>query len=413
MPGLENAYALVIGIANYQHINSLPRTVLKDARDIYNLLTDPNLCGYLPANVSLLLDEEATGAAIREELAKLAERADEHSTVFFYLSSHGGRIDSGAFAGEYLLPVDTSYTSDQSLAQTAISGGEFSQALKKIAARKLTVVFDCCHSGGVGQPKNAMAPTLKIGLPENYYDLLKAGRGRVIIASSRSTEYSYVMPGADNSVFTQHLLAGLRGGVLGPAGLIRIFDLFDYLQPRVTADQPNQHPLFKAELEENFPVALYLGGKVPAIPSVSPASDEFDYDVFISYRQKEPDKTWVRKTLLPRLKAEGVRVCIDFECFQLGELLIKEMERAVEKSRYTLAILSPNYLNSGFTEFEEVLAEHLGLERRQKRYLGILREPCSPNLRIRARFWLDMTDNDEFEANLPRLIYQLCQSPNT
>ena len=37
MPAMDNAHALVIGIANYQHINKLPPIVLKDAEDIYNL----------------------------------------------------------------------------------------------------------------------------------------------------------------------------------------------------------------------------------------------------------------------------------------------------------------------------------------------------------------------------------------
>ncbi|HXM49886.1 MAG TPA: caspase family protein [Pyrinomonadaceae bacterium] len=411
MSGLENAYALVAGIANYQNINPLPQTVLKDARDLYDLLIDPNYCGYLDQNVNLMLDDKATGAAFRAGLAELAERANEDSTVFFYLSSHGGRIDSGPFSGEYLLPVDTVYTSDESLSQSAISGPEFSAALRKIRARKLVAVLDCCHSGGIGQPKDAVAPTLKIGLPESYYDLLKAGRGRVIIASSRDTEFSWVLPGASNSLFTQHLLAALRGGAVGSGGLIRVFDTFDYLQPRVTADQPAQHPLFKAELEQNFPIASYQGGKAPVTPSIAETDDEFSYDVFISYRHREPDKTWVRKTLLPRLKAEGLRVCIDFECFALSAFLIKEMERAVEQSRYTVSVLTPAYLEGGFAEFEEILAEHLGLEKRQRRYLGIMREPCSPSLRIRARFWLNMTNSEEFEEGLPRLIHQLRQSP--
>ena len=32
---------LVIGIANYQHINILPPSVLKDAQDVHALLIDP------------------------------------------------------------------------------------------------------------------------------------------------------------------------------------------------------------------------------------------------------------------------------------------------------------------------------------------------------------------------------------
>jgi len=222
---------------------------------------------------------------------------------------------------------------------------------------------------------------------------------------------SWVMPGATNSLFTQHLLAGLRGGAPGPGGVIRIFDLFHYLQPRVTADQPSQHPIFKAEVEENLPVALYLGGKAPSPPPVAFA-DGYAYDVFISYRQQEPDRTWVRKVLLPRLEARGLRACIDYRDFRLGVPLVLEMARAVEQSRYTLAILSPAYLAGHFTELESVLAEHLGLEKSQRRLLCAMREPCTPRLGMRARLWLDMSDDGEFDTNLARLAYELSQAPD-
>src|SRR5215213_1895179 len=270
---LEHAYALVIGIATYQHINRLPLTVVKDAQDIYDILVDPQYCAYPSSNVRLLLDSQATQTALREELTLLAQRSDENSIVFFYISSHGGRIESGIHAGEYLLPVDTIYTSDSSIARTAISSDELTDALRAIPARKLIVAFDCCHSGGIGQPKDIATPLLRAGLSESYYDTLKAGRGRVILASSRGDEVSWVLPGTSNSLFTRHLLMGLRGGAPGSGGVIRIFDLFHYLQPRVTADQPNQHPIFKAELEENFPVALYRGGKAPLLPSSTASAD--------------------------------------------------------------------------------------------------------------------------------------------
>ena len=408
MAGLPNAHALVIGIATYHYVNPLPPTVLKDARDIHSLLVDPQHCAYPPQNVQLLLDAQATQMAIRQALADLAGQGNPDATVLIYLSSHGGRIESGPYAGEYLLPVDATYTSAQSLAETAISGAEFTAALRSIPACKLVVIFDCCHAGGIGQPKEAIAPELK-SLPESYYDTLKSGRGRVILASSRSTESSWILPGASNSLFTQHLLAGLRGGAPGPGGVIRIFDLFHYLQPRVTADQPNQHPIFKAEVEDNFPVALYLGGKAAPLPPVALAGD-YIYDVFISYRQQEPDKMWVRKTLLPGLEREGLHACIDYRDFRLGAPLVREMARGVEQSRYTLAVLSPAYLTSGFTELETVLAEHLGLEKSQRRLLCVMREPCTPRLGIRARLWLDMSDDGEFDVNLARLVYELRQS---
>ena len=273
----------------------------------------------------------------------------------------------------------------------------------------MLVIFDCCHAGGIGQPKGAGASTLKT-LPESYYDLLKGGRGRVIVASSRSDELSWVLAGASNSLFTEHLLAGLCGAAPVPGGVIRIFDLFHYLQPKVVAAQPLQHPIFKAELEENFPIAIHLGGKAPT-PLAPAPEDRFVYDVFISYRQQEPDRAWVRKTLVPQLEAAGLRVCIDYRDFRLGAPLVLEMARAVEQSRYTLAVLTPAYLTSNFTELENVLAEHLGLEKSQRRLLAVLREACKPRLGMRARLWLDMTDDEEFTVNLARLVYELRQPP--
>ena len=110
---MDNAHALVIGIANYQSINKLPKEVLKDAQDIRDLLVNPQYCGYPEDNVRLLLDEQATQTAIRQELADLAERSDPESTAFIYISSHGGRVVAGPNQGEYLLPVGVELEYDE------------------------------------------------------------------------------------------------------------------------------------------------------------------------------------------------------------------------------------------------------------------------------------------------------------
>jgi TIR domain len=136
-------------------------------------------------------------------------------------------------------------------------------------------------------------------------------------------------------------------------------------------------------------------------------AQSFAYDVFISYRHQEPDLTWVRTTLVPRLRAEGLKVCIDDDCFHLGAPLVLEMARAVEQSRYTLAVLSPAYLRGNFAQLEGVLAEHLGLEQGQRRLLAVIREPCTPRLGMRARLWLDMTHEAEVERGIARLVGEL------
>ena len=414
MPSMDSAHALVIGIAKYQSLDiaPLPKTVTKDAKDIYSLLINPNICAYPPDNTKLLLDGDATQAAIRQELQTLTQKTNEYSIVFFYISSHGGRINLGESAASYLLPVDTGELSEASLNRTAISGDEFTEALSKIPARKAVVVFDCCHAADIGQLKGAEASPFQKGLPESYYQTLQSGRGRAILASSRGTEFSTVIPGAENSLFTQHLLAGLQGGALGSGGVIRILDLFNYLQPKVVADHPGQHPILKVEIEENFPIALYLGGKAPMLAPAQPLEDGYAYDVFISYRQQQPDKDWVRRTLKPKLEEQGLKVCIDYRDFRLGAPLVKEMERAVIESRYTLAVVSPAYFISNYTDLENVMAQHLGLEKSQHRLITLLREDCTPRLGMRSSIMLDMTYEEEFDTNMARLIDQLRQPPD-
>lgn len=369
-----SAHALLAGIAAYQHVNPLPATVLNDARDLYDVLVRPDQGGFAPDNVTLLLDGAATGFALRQALARLAQRCDAESSALIYLSCHGARIAHGPLAGEYLLPVDVDGSSPQALAASAISGAEFSAALHAIPARKVVVIFDCCHAGGIGQPKDALVPALQAGLPERYYQALLAGRGRVILASSRSDEYSYTLPGAANSVFTTHLLAGLRGDIASDDGLIRIFDLFEYVQPRVSDAHPRQHPVFKAELEENFPVALRLGGQVKAIARTS---DGYQYDAYLLYAEKsEHDAHWVASQLIPQLEAAGLRVAISADVLQAGVARVATIQRGMQQARRTVVVLSNAFLADSKAAFEALLAQTIGIDLENRwRVLPVLIEP--------------------------------------
>jgi hypothetical protein len=406
MPTLDNAHALVVQITGYHHIARLPH--VQDARDISALLIDPGRCGYLPANVELLLDDQATQAGIRQALARLAQRSNADSTVFVYFSGHGGGIESGPCAGQYLLPVDTVYPTDEDLARTAISGDEFSAALKAIAARKVVVVFDCCHASGIGQPRNIVPRPFTAGLPDRYYSAaLKTGVGRVLMASSRSSELSHVLPGATYGLFTEHLLGGLRGGVAGADGLIRIFDLFEYIQPPVTAARPEQHPVFKAEVEENFPVALYLGGQKGIVPA---ATEEYRYDAYISYADQEPDSSWVWNTLLPRLEKAGLRVAVSGDVEQPGVARVVGVERGIRQAKRTVIVLSEAYLADGMANFENVLGQTLDVQEGTYRLLPVKIAAIEQG-RLPARLGMltpvDVTRPRRAEREMDRLVRAL------
>ena len=147
-----------------------------------------------------------------------------------------------------------------------------------------------------------------------------------------------------------------------------------------------------------------IGGACELIPS---EAESIPYDVFVSYRHGGQEAEWVREFLVTRLAEAGLRVFLDVDCFRLGAPLVTEIARGVEQSRHTLAVLSPAYLESEFTLLESVLAEHLGLEQAERRLLAVRRVTCRPRLGIRARLWLEMTDDEEVDRALPRLIAAL------
>jgi hypothetical protein len=295
--GFANGRALVIAVANYDGITSLPEAVLNDARDISSALTSPNYCGYDPRQVTTLLDKAATIAAIRHGLATLASSSREEDMVFIYFSGHGARLKQGGEDTSFLLPVDCQRGNPSG---TSLSEAEFSKALAGIRARRLLVVLDACHSGGAASLKQDGFPAFEAGYSEKDLQRLAQGAGRVIMASSRTNETSLVLPRARNSVFTERFLEALRGDARTHGdGLIRVFEVFNYVAEKVRGSLPGQqHPIFKAsDLENNFPVALYCGGTKSSV-SASPVSSHWRQleEIFADLYSAGPldDEIWSR-----------------------------------------------------------------------------------------------------------------------
>jgi hypothetical protein len=137
---------------------------------------------------------------------------------------------------------------------------------------------------------------------------------------------------------------------------------------------------------------------------------DYEHDVFVSYRQGDPDRSLVRERLVPALKVHGFNVCVDYESFRIGRPLVLQMERAVVSSRYSVAILSQRYLDSAFTEFERVLARQLSLETREARLLAVRIEAgLVPPLDFRAHLWIEMTE--DFGHAVEQLVAELRRDP--
>jgi len=135
---------------------------------------------------------------------------------------------------------------------------------------------------------------------------------------------------------------------------------------------------------------------MPAMPP------EFTYDVFISYSHAGQD--WVWKWLVPRLKAEGLILCTDQESFDIGVPSLVNMENAVLASRHTLLVLTPAYVGSQWTLYEQILTQTQDPIGLRQRTLPVLREPCELPPRIAMLTYVDLREGVNAEGQVRRLV---------
>jgi len=132
------------------------------------------------------------------------------------------------------------------------------------------------------------------------------------------------------------------------------------------------------------------------------------YDVFISYSHQ--DVGWVWQQLLPRLEGAGLRVCIDTRDFEIGTPSLVNMERAVDRSRHTLLVLTPAWVESEWTDFESLLGGTGDPAGRRRKLFPIMLKECRPPTRIAMLTWADFRQPDEHVDQLERLLEQLRES---
>ncbi len=260
-----SGHALLIGVGA-----DLPNTV-DDAKGLADILKDPDRCAYPQDQVQLLTSKAADRNGILEALDKLAQTSDENSTVTIYFSGHGYRAFSSIGEAYFLIPYD--YDINR-LKQTAINGSEFSVKLRSLKAKKLLLLLDCCHAGGVSEAKGLKIA--KAPVPPEALEVLSEGSGQVIIASSQADELSFA--GKPYSAFTLALIESLCGvGVAKKDGYVHAADVAMHAREVVPGRTSNkQHPILHFERADNFAIAYYAGGNSApkALPFLKPPEIE-------------------------------------------------------------------------------------------------------------------------------------------
>ena len=209
-------WAVIVGVSDYKdtRIPSL-RYASADARALYEWAVSRNGGGYAPARVKLLLDKQATYRELRSAFFIWLKQALEEDVVTVFFAGHGCADSPDSPENLFLLPYDAEY---DSIAATGFPMEQIGTALERyIRARKVIIIADACHSGGVGQSFD-IARRASRGLKVNpisngVQDLSKIANGVCVICASDESQYSQESKdwGGGHGVFTHFLLKGLQG----------------------------------------------------------------------------------------------------------------------------------------------------------------------------------------------------------
>jgi uncharacterized caspase-like protein len=271
----NQGYALLIGVGEcaYQRL-SLPVTV-KDTQAIYAALIDSELCAYPNdrEHIRVLNNEKATRSRILDGLKWLKEKAEiePEATIFVYYSGHGWlNRDDNSF---YLIQHDVK---PAKLAATALSGKDFTEALREIQAERLLVVIDSCHAAGMAtskDPEKADAELLdefdnfqRFAPSKGLISALKQGKGRVVFTSSEGEQQSWIKKDNSMSIYTFYFLQALQGAANKPGDSeVTVSNLMNHLGKTVPKTVRNlysaeQTPHFDFDTGD-FAIAKLRGGK--------------------------------------------------------------------------------------------------------------------------------------------------------
>lgn len=216
------SHAVVIGIDKYQNVPQLGGAV-RDAEVFARALEAHGF------EVTLLVDEQATRAAIAEELGdRLHARVGPDDRVIVFFAGHGFSTGDGDTRMGYLLPIEGKR---DAVRATSLSMSELQNWLAGYDAKHVMFLADACYSG------LALA-TRSTGLDPgtaSYLQEITTKRVRFTLVAGRDDQEAHEDTQSGHGVFTRFVLEGLDGAAdANQDGLVTSDELSVYVKPQVS-----------------------------------------------------------------------------------------------------------------------------------------------------------------------------------
>ncbi|MBM0744086.1 caspase family protein [Phormidium sp. CLA17] len=243
--------ALLVGVSEYEPgLNPLPGAV-KDVDAMQRVLADPELGGFAEADITVLKNPQRQ--AMEDEIYRLFSDRKKDDLLLFYFSGHGIKDENGRL---YLATrVTRKDTNGRLVKPSAVATASLHENINESRSQRQVIILDCCFSGAIAQ-----GMTVKDDGTVNLKEYL-GGKGRAILTSSTSTEYSFgAAAGHDEaglSIYTRYLVEGIETGAADASGdgWIAVEELHEYAASRVKEAAPAMTPKFYP-VEEGYKIVL-------------------------------------------------------------------------------------------------------------------------------------------------------------
>jgi hypothetical protein len=247
---------LALLIATYLYQDTGLRQLTAPAHDVEALagvLADPGIAEF---EVTTLINEPHH--RVGEAIGDFYHNRKRDDLTLLYFTGHGLKDDDGRL---YLAMTNTRR---ESLLFTALSGEQIDHAMEACASQRKVLVLDCCYSGAFPAGRAAKADA-EVHALERFQ-----GKGRTVLTASDATQYSFegdqlLVGDAVQSVFTRHLVAGLRDGSadLDGDGDITLDELYSYAHDRVVEEIPSQRPKKQDNVQGRTVIARNINWTMP------------------------------------------------------------------------------------------------------------------------------------------------------
>ena len=218
--------ALLIGMSEYDDSSlSNISTAVKDVTALKRVLTNESIGGFSEEEVIVLTNPNRMD--METSIYDLFDGRDSEDLLLFFFSGHGVTDDRGRL---YLATRETRKNSKGEINPvTAVAASLMQELVGKSRSKRQVIILDSCYSGAFARGMS-FKNSSKVDIEGQL-----GGRGRVVLTSSNSTEYSLYQSGNELSVYTHFLLEGLLTGAADTDanGYISIVEIHEYIRRRV------------------------------------------------------------------------------------------------------------------------------------------------------------------------------------